>query len=33
MEYETRQGDYTFFGHARGKKVYNAYQPYHALQR
>ena len=33
MEYECRQGDYTFFGHQRGKKVYNSYQPYHALQR
>ena len=33
MEYECRQGDYTFFGHQRGKKVYNAYQPYQALQR
>jgi len=33
MEYECNQGDYTFFGHQRGKKVYNSYQPYHALQR
>ena len=33
MEDECRQGDYTFFGHQRGKKVYNSYQPYHALQR
>ena len=33
MEYECKQGDYTFFGHQRGKKVYNAYQPYQALQR
>ena len=33
MDYECRQGDYTFFGHQRGKKVYNAYQPYQALQR
>ena len=33
MEYECRQGDYTFFGHQRGKKVYNAYQPYQALLR
>ena len=33
LEYECRQGDYTFFGHQRGKKVYNAYQPYQALQR
>tara|TARA_R100000781_G_scaffold927_2_gene1585 strand:- start:17353 stop:17979 length:627 start_codon:yes stop_codon:yes gene_type:complete len=33
IEYECTQGDYTFFGHQRGKKVYNSYQPYHALQR
>ena len=33
MEYECKQGDYTFFGHQRGKKVYNSYQPYQALQR
>ena len=33
MEYECNQGDYTFFGHARGKKVYDAYQPYQALSR
>ena len=33
MEYECNQGDYTFFGHQRGKKVYNAYQPYQALLR
>ena len=33
MEYECKQGDYTFFGHQRGKKVYKAYQPYQALQR
>jgi len=33
MEYECNQGDYTFFGHQRGKKVYDAYQPYQALLR
>ena len=33
IEYECKQGDYTFCGHQRGKKVYNAYQPYQALQR
>ena len=33
MEYECKQGDYTFFGHKRGKKTYNAYQPYQALTR
>ncbi len=33
MEYECNQGDYTFFGHQRGKKVYDSYQPYQALYR
>ncbi len=33
MEYECSQGDYTFFGHQRGKKVYESYQPYKALLR
>ena len=33
MEYECNQGDYTYFGHQRGKKVYNAYKPYQALYR
>ena len=33
MEYETRQGDYTFFGHKRGEKVYDSYKPYQALYR
>ena len=33
MEYECNQGDYTFFGHQRGKKVYDSYKPYHALYR
>ena len=33
MEYETRQGDYTFFGHKRGEKVYTSYKPYQALYR
>ena len=33
MEYECNQGDYTFFGHQRGKKVYNSYKPYQALYR
>ena len=33
LEYECRQGDYTFFGHQRGKKPYDAYQPYKALYR
>ena len=33
LEYETQQGDYTFFGHPRGQNYYNSYQPYHALSR
>ena len=33
MEYECNQGDYTFFGHQRGKKVYDSYKPYQALYR
>ena len=33
LEYECNQGDYTFFGHQRGKKPYDSYQPYKALYR
>ena len=33
LEYETQQGDYTFFGHPQGQNYYNSYQPYHALYR
>lgn len=33
MEYETQQGDYTFFGHPEGQNFYNSYQPFHALYR
>ncbi len=33
LEYETQQGDYTFFGHPKGGSYYNSYQPYHALYR
>tara|TARA_E500000331_G_C17146368_1_gene665129 strand:+ start:255 stop:896 length:642 start_codon:yes stop_codon:yes gene_type:complete len=33
MEYETQQGDYTFFGHPQGHNYYNSYQPYQALYR
>ena len=33
MEYECNQGDYTFFGHQRGKKVYDSYKPYQSLYR
>ena len=33
LEYECNQGDYTYFGNARGQKNYNSYKPYTALQR
>ena len=33
LEYETQQGDYTFFGHPQGGDYYNSYQPFHALYR
>ncbi len=33
LEYETQQGDYTFFGHPRGQNYYNSYKPYKALYR
>ena len=33
LEYETQQGDYTFFGHPQGGNYYNSYQPFHALYR
>ena len=33
LEYETQQGDYTFFGHPAGQNYYNSYQPYHVLYR
>jgi len=33
IEYETQQGDYTFFGHPQGGNYYNSYKPYHALYR
>ena len=33
LEYECNQGDYTIFGHGRGKKPYDSYKPYHALYR
>ena len=33
LEYETQQGDYTFFGHPKGQKNYNSYQPYQTLYR
>jgi len=34
LEYETQQGQYTFFGHPQGQtNFYNSYQPYKALTR
>ena len=33
LEYETSQGDYSFFGEPDGAHPYVGYQPYHALKR
>ena len=33
VEYETTQGDYSFFGKPDGAHPYVGYQPYHALKR
>ena len=34
LEYETNQGQFTFFGHPQGKtNYYQSYQPFQALQR
>ena len=33
MEWDTQQGDYTFFGHERGSNYYRPYKPFHALYR
>ena len=33
LEYETQQGDYSFFGRPKGGNYYNSYQPYHTLAR
>jgi len=33
LEYETQQGDYTFFGQPQSGNYYNSYQPFHALYR
>ena len=33
LEYETNQGDYSFFGQPDGAHPYVGYQPYHALKR
>jgi len=34
LEYETQQGQFTFFGHPQGlTNYYQSYQPFQALQR
>ena len=33
MEYETSQGDYTYFGAPKEGNYYQSYQPFHTLQR
>ena len=34
LEYDTQQGQYTFFGHPQDQQnYYQSYQPYHALKR
>ena len=33
LEYETQQGDYSFFGRPEGGNYYNSYQPFHTLTR
>jgi hypothetical protein len=33
LEYETSQGDYTYFGAPKGGNYYQSYQPFHTLQR
>ena len=34
LEYETQQGQFTFFGHPQGQQnYYQSYQPFQALQR
>ena len=33
LEYETNQGDYSFFGQPDGATPYVSYEPYHALKR
>ena len=33
MEYETNQGDYTFFGQPKHGNYYVSYEPFHALRR
>ena len=34
LEYETQQGQFTFFGHPQGNQnYYQSYQPFQALKR
>lgn len=33
QQYETEQGDYTFFGHPQNGNFYNSYKPFHTLSR
>jgi hypothetical protein len=33
LEYETQQGDYSFFGQPRGENYYQSYKPFHTLYR
>ena len=34
LEYETQQGQFTFFGHPQGQQTYyQSYQPFQALKR
>lgn len=33
IEYETSQGDYSFFGRSEGMRYYNSFQPYNSLMR
>ena len=33
MEYETQQGDYSFFGRPDGSEPYISFEPYKALLR
>lgn len=33
LEYDTQQGDYTYFGHPQGQNYYQSYKPFHTLYR
>ena len=33
LEYDTQQGDYTYFGHPQGSNYYQSYKPFHTLYR